>query len=191
MKAKFIYEAFERKSAEQNRDIMLSPHLNKIETLEDLYSAKEKDLNIPAWKIEEILLKNQEINYFTYENDKLFINVHSNFGGYGMAGFAMIFNKETKKLSLFKNITSWRIEAYDQFQPYLKKGKKLQQQYRKIQKNTKWGNGAPLNFKTLTNELDNDTVYFSFYYIHQKIIRVNLETGEITQRGKNIRWDKI
>jgi len=54
MKAKLIYEAFERKSAEQNRDIMLNPYLNKINNLLDLLRALLKDIGIPGWKIEEI-----------------------------------------------------------------------------------------------------------------------------------------
>ena len=54
MRAKFIYEAFEKKSRDQRVSELVYRHLNKIQNTEDLGNALKQDLYIPDWKFKEI-----------------------------------------------------------------------------------------------------------------------------------------
>jgi len=68
----YIFEAFERKSGEQNRDIMLNPYLANIKYISDIKQTIINKKYIPKWKIEKVINSNtKEFSYLTF-NDLLF-----------------------------------------------------------------------------------------------------------------------
>lgn len=66
MKAKFINEAFEKKSAESRRDNITNPHLAEITDARKLVRAIHDDLYVPQWKIDEIT--NDQKQFFIFLN---------------------------------------------------------------------------------------------------------------------------